>query len=29
MKTKVLSLVALFMLGASSVFAAGKTEKLK
>ena len=28
MKTKVLSLVALFMLGASSVFAASKTEKI-
>lgn len=29
MKTKVLSLVALFMLGAVSVFAANKTEKVK
>src|SRR5680860_1075564 len=29
MKTKVLSLVALFMLGAVSVFAANKTEKFK
>lgn len=29
MKTKVLSLVALFLLGAVSVFAANKTEKIK
>jgi len=29
MKTKVLSLVALFMMGAVSVFAADKTEKIK
>jgi copper chaperone CopZ len=29
MKTKVLSLVALFMMGAFTVFAANKTEKIK
>lgn len=29
MKTKVLSLVALFLMGAVSVFAANKTEKIK
>lgn len=29
MKTKVLSLVALFLMGAASVFAANKTEKFK
>ena len=29
MKTKVLSLLALFMLGALSVFAGNKTEKFK